>query len=205
MSGVMPNIHLLSCDAGWERWSPAARVRARGHLLASVSDRHRGLPVQCDASPSSFGEALAQGGRPDSRLIRLKVWGVSISPTEAVYCAMLRCESKDLFLPFQETRQRPIENVTCPAPAAMPPFGNKHLLKFMRCPSNPLGALKACGRRPSQPKESRVFMRPGVRKAGGFFGFFFWRGHWRDDDANPTWGLVCMGYNQGKAEEAGRG
>lgn len=39
----MPNIHLLSYDAGWERWSPAARVRARGPLLASVSDRHGGL------------------------------------------------------------------------------------------------------------------------------------------------------------------
>lgn len=30
MSGVMPNIHLLSYDVGWERWSPAARVTARG-------------------------------------------------------------------------------------------------------------------------------------------------------------------------------
>lgn len=61
MSGVMPNIHLLSYDAGWERWSQAARVDGSRTLLASVSDRHGGLPVQCDRS-SSVKHLLGAGG-----------------------------------------------------------------------------------------------------------------------------------------------
>jgi hypothetical protein len=31
---------------------------------------------------------------------------------------------------------------------------------------------------------------------------WFWRGYWRDDDANPTWGLA-WGCNQGKAKQGG--
>lgn len=102
---------------------------------------------------------------------------------------MLQGEGRDLFLPFKK-QDTGCRNVTCLGPAAISTFGNKHLLKFMRCPSNSLGALKACGSRPS-PKGPEYHAARGQS--------WFWCGHWRDDDANPTWGLAW-----GKSRQGGR-